>query len=38
MSSEKPNGFLTRQGFSILVQNSSDIKKELGTRRFRRFT
>jgi len=32
MSVEKPQGTLTRQGFSILVQNSSDIKKELTVR------
>jgi superfamily II DNA or RNA helicase len=32
MSSEKPNGFLTRQGFSILNQKSSDVKKELTVR------
>lgn len=32
MSSEKQNGFLTRQGFSILNQNSSDVKKELTVR------
>jgi superfamily II DNA or RNA helicase len=32
MSVEKPQGFLTRQGFSILVQNSSEIKRELTVR------
>jgi len=32
MSCEKPKGFLTRFGFSILIQNSSDVKRELTVR------
>jgi hypothetical protein len=32
MSCEKPKGLLTRFGFSILNQNSSDVKKELTVR------